>query len=152
MVIAAGLRSAYRTAVHQAWRYNSAWATASKAAADAATARCTNAGSSQTAWSQYAKQLRSKKQSAHEAIRARLKPRPSLLDFSPRFQYRRFNPSSTRSREPWAWGKRRAAFRAHPRQPCNDLHGQQSKLRMLLLEAYAGRSLRYDSLLSPLGV
>ena len=121
MTLAAGLRSAYRSASHQAWRYNSAWSTASRAAANAASRRCAsvNAQGCQGAF----KHFHQKKQSVHEAIKARLKTQPSILDFSPRFQYRRLNGNSTRVTTGW--------------------QHERARLRQLLLEAYVGRSLRY---------
>lgn len=140
MAFVGAFSSAYTSAVRQAWRFNAAWTTASKAAAEAATK---DRGRT---LSDYAHAFRSKKQSARDALQARLRPQPSVLDFSLRYQFRRGYPSQTRAvptqQHPWAWGKSKPGNGSRAQQtPLHD-QGRRAKLRMLLLEAYMGRALR----------
>jgi len=143
MSFAAGLKSAYRSALHQAWRYNAAWTTASRAAAAAAGSACAARGGRRSI-GDYARAFKTKKQSAHEALRSRLRPQPSILDFGLRFQFRRSaqHPRGPSTQLPWAWGTHRRHGRPQARPYPLDAQGSRAKLRLLLLEAYAGRSLR----------
>lgn len=146
MAFAGALRGVYRAAAQNAFRYNAAWTKAAQAAADAS-------GSFRRPLSEYAQQLKSKKQAAHRAIRSKLRPQPSILDFNLRFQFARAPEvpieGSQRSYDPWAWGVSRRHGRCRPRHsPSLADIGRRAKLRRLLLQAYMGRSLRCVSFLT----
>lgn len=150
MWFAAGLRNAYRSASYHVRRYNAACAAASRAAAAAAAAssspfRAFHVQGGHRSIADYARAFQGKKQSARDAIRARLRPRTSILDFSLRYHS---SKSPSYSGDPaaqlhWTWQAAKRTGRLHPRHLPLDAQAKRYKLRMLLLEAYTGRSLKH---------